>query len=81
MLDDKYRVLVYIQSSGGNIPWILDPIMDRGENYIDAIMKTIGIASVEELKVDNTRTTEKEREKAIRIANSNIDNIIDGFEF
>ena len=65
LLDDKERAVVYIQSSGGNIPWILDPIMDKGENYVAQIMKAMGIKNVQELKVDATGTTEEERENAI----------------
>lgn len=81
LLDDKYRALVYIQSSGGSIPWILDPIMDRGENYIAAIMKSIGISKVEELKVDNTGTTKEERIASIENAKSKINSIIDEINF
>ena len=67
LLDDKERAVVYIQSSGGNIPWILDPIMDKGENYVAQIMKAMGIKNVQELKVDATGTTEEERENAIKM--------------
>lgn len=77
LLDDKERAVVYIQSSGGNIPWILDPIMDKGENYIAQIMKAMGIKNVQELKVDATGTTEEERENAIRGAEEKIDSILD----
>lgn len=77
LLDDKERAVVYIQSSGGNIPWILDPIMDKGENYVDQIMKAMGIKNVQELKVDATGTTEEERENAIRDAEEKIDSILD----
>lgn len=77
LLDDKERAVVYIQSSGGNIPWILDPIMDKGENYVDQIMKAMGIKNVQELKVDATGTTEEERENAIREAEEKIDSILD----
>lgn len=73
LLDDKERAVVYIQSSGGNIPWILDPIMDKGENYVAQIMKAMGIKNVQELKVDATGTTEEERENAIREAEEKID--------
>lgn len=76
LLGDKKRALVYIESSGGNIPWILDPIMDKGENYISKIMKTLGIKHVQELKVDGTGTTEEERKAAIKKAEGNIDEII-----
>lgn len=81
LLDDKYRALVYIQSSGGSIPWILDPVMDKGENYVAAIMKTIGINTVQELKVDNTGTTEEERSAAIEEAKDKIDIMLERIEF
>ena len=77
LLNDKPRTMVYIQSSGGNIPWILDPIMDKGENYVAQIMKAMGIKNVQELKVDATGTTEEERENAIREAEEKIDSILD----
>lgn len=77
LLDDKERAVVYIQSSGENIPWILDPIMDKGENYVAQIMKAMGIKNVQELKVDATGTTEEERENAIREAEEKIDSILD----
>ena len=77
LLDDKERAVVYIQSSAGNIPWILDPIMDKGENYVAQIMKAMGIKNVQELKVDATGTTEEERENAIRDAEEKIDSILD----
>ena len=77
LLDDKERAVVYIQSSGGNIPWILDPIMVKGENYVAQIMKAMGIKNVQELKVDATGTTEEERENAIRDAEEKIDSILD----
>ena len=77
LLDDKERAVVYIQSSGGNIPWILDPIMDKGENYVAQIMKAMGIKNVQELKVDATGTPEEERENAIRDAEEKIDSILD----
>lgn len=76
LLSDEYRALVYIQSSGGNIPWALDPVMDKGENYIKSIMKTMGISNVVELKVDGTGTTEEERENAIKEAEGKIDGVI-----
>lgn len=81
LLDDKDRAVVYIQSSGGNIPWIIDPVMDKGENYIASIMKTMGISNVQELKVDGTGTTEEERTEAINKAKEKIDEIIEGVNF
>lgn len=81
LLDDKYRALVYVQSSGGDIPWILDPVMDKGENYISSIMKIIGIERVDELKVDNTGTTKSEKDAAIKKAVNRIDDLVKSFHF
>lgn len=80
LLNDKSRALVYIESAGGNIPWILDPIMDKGENYIAKIMKFIGIKNVQELKVDGTGTSEEERKSAIKSAKEKIDSILVGID-
>lgn len=76
LLKDQHRVVIYIQSSGGNIPWIVDPVLDKGENYVESIMKTMGIKQVKELKVDNTGTSEKERQDAIKKAEEKIQDII-----
>lgn len=81
MLDDRYRAAVYVQSSGAAIPWILDPIMDKGENYVSSIMKAMGIQRVSEIKVDNTGTTEEEKNTAIQQAKDHIDAIIEAFNF
>ena len=76
LLDDQGRVLVYIESSGGKIPWILDTVMDKGENYVASIMRTLGIKKVEELMVSGTGTTEEERQEAISNSIEKIDEII-----
>ncbi len=76
LLDNQGRVLVYIESSGGKIPWILDPVMDKGENYVASVMRTLGIKKVEELMVSGTGTTEEERQEAISNAIEKIDEII-----
>ena len=76
LLEDKDRAVVYIQSSGGNIPLILDPIMDKGENYIAQIMKVMGIKNVQELKVDGTGTSEEERQEAIKKAEEKMEAIL-----
>lgn len=76
LLNNEYRTLVYVQSSGGNIPWVLDPVMDKGENYISSVMKAMGIENVIELKVDNTGTTEEERQNAIEKAKDKINVIL-----
>lgn len=73
--------MVYIQSSGGNVPWMLRPIMNKGLNYIEDIMKFMGIKKFEELLVDATGFTEEEKQEAINKASSKIDDVIDSMKF
>lgn len=80
LLNDKERALVYIQSSGGEITWIMRPIFNRGLNYIEDIMKFMGINKFETLLVDGTGYTEEERLAAIKKAEEKIDAIIKKLE-
>lgn len=77
LLNDKQRTAVYIQSSGGNIPFAMRPILNKGLNYIEDIMKFMGVKVFDRLLVDGTGTTEEERTIAIDKANEKIDSIID----
>ena len=81
LLNDKPRTLVYIQSSGGHVPWMLRPIMNKGLNYVEDIMKFMGIKKFEELLVDGTGFTEEERRGAINKAIDKIDDVIDSMKF
>ncbi|GAA0783809.1 FMN-dependent NADH-azoreductase [Hathewaya limosa] len=77
LLDDKPRGMVYIQSSGAPIPWILRMVLNKGLNYVEDIMKIMGIKRFKELLVDGTGTNEKEREKAVHKALDKIDEVIE----
>ncbi|VIF89483.1 FMN-dependent NADH-azoreductase [Clostridioides difficile] len=81
ILNDIDRSMVYIQSSGGHIPWVLKPVMNKGLNYVESIMKFIGIKKFDELLVDGTGTSEEERQAAIEKASEKIAGIIDGMKF
>lgn len=76
LLNDKQRGMIYIQSSGGSIPWYLKMVMNKGLNYVHDIMKFIGIKRFEELLVDGTGTTEEEKVDAIQKAMSKIDDVL-----
>jgi FMN-dependent NADH-azoreductase len=80
LLNDKPRTVIYIQSSGAEIPWVMRPILNRGLNYIEDIMKSMGISNFERLLVDGTGTTEIERLEAINKAKIKIDDIIEKIE-
>ena len=77
LLNDKLRTVVYIQSSGGKIAWIMRPMLNKGLDYIEDIMKFIGISKFERLLVDGTGTTEEDRRTAIEKAKEKIDGIIE----
>lgn len=76
LLNDKPRSIVYVQSSGAHVPWILNPVLNKGLNYIEDIMKAMGIKHFKELLVDATGFTEEERKEAIDKAIEKIDDII-----
>lgn len=73
LLNDRPRTFFYVQSSGANIPWIMKPILDKGLNYVEDIMKFIGISKFDELLIDGTGTTETEKSEAIEKAKSKIE--------
>lgn len=77
LLNDKQRGMIYIQSSGGSIPWYLRIVMNKGLNYVHDIMKFIGIKRFEELLVDGTGTTEEEKVDAIQNAMAKIDDVLE----
>lgn len=80
LLDNKPRTVIYIQSSGADIPFMMRPILNKGLNYIEDVMKSMGISQFERLLVDGTGTTEVERISAINKAIGNIDGVIDKIE-
>ncbi|MHC1747849.1 MAG: FMN-dependent NADH-azoreductase [Cellulosilyticaceae bacterium] len=81
LLNDRHRTVIYVQSSGGNIPWVIKPILNKGLNYVEDIMKSMGIEAFEELPVDGTGTTDAERENAIHEAINKIDHIVENIKF
>lgn len=76
LLGNKHRVFIYVQSSGGKMPWLVRPALNKGLNYVHDIMKFIGIDTFEELPVDGTGTTEQERQDAIETATEKISDIV-----
>ncbi len=77
LLGNKHRVFIYVQSSGASIPWILRPALNKGLNYVQDIMRFLGIDTVDELLVDGTGATEHERQAAVEKATREIDRLID----
>ena len=66
LLDDKPRTVVYVQSSGANIMWMMNPLFNKGLHYIEDMMKFMGIKKFEELLVDGTGETPEEKKKQLK---------------
>lgn len=60
---------------------MLRPIMNKGLNYIEDIIKFMGIKKFDELLVDGTGFTEEEKQEAISKATDKIDDVIDSMKF
>jgi FMN-dependent NADH-azoreductase len=80
LLDDRERSFLYVQSSGGNIPWLARPALNKGLNYVEDLMKFIGIRHVETLLVDDTGTTAEEGRHAIEKAKDKIETVLERLE-
>ena len=80
-LNDFDRSLVYIQSSGGKIPFYIRPVLNKGLNYIKYICKFLGIKKRKEILVDNTGTTQEEKQQAIENGISQIDKVLKSLKF
>ena len=76
LLDDKARSVIYVQSSGADITFLNDLIINKGSHYVKEMMTFMGISTFEELLVDQTGTTEGEKQKAIDAAVEKIEALV-----
>ncbi|MGL5259790.1 MAG: FMN-dependent NADH-azoreductase [Lachnospiraceae bacterium] len=76
LLGDKHRIFIYVQSSGGKIPWILRSAFNKGLNYVHEIVRFMGVDIFEELLVDGTGITKIEQRDAIESATKKIESIV-----
>lgn len=81
LLDDKQREMVYIQSSGGDIPWLTRGALNKGLNYVEDIMKFLGIKKFHQLLVDGTGFSKEEKFKAEDKAVEKIDHVVKDIYF
>ncbi len=77
LLNDRPRTFVYVQSSGGALPWLLRPVLNKGMSYVEDIMGFIGIERFFPLLVDGTGTTDKERMEALEKAMGKIPDLVE----
>lgn len=80
LLDDKVRKMVYVQSSGGPVPWLLRGKISQGVEYVEDIMKFLGIKVFKELLVDGTGDERDSKIDAEYKAISKIDTLVDDLQ-
>ena len=80
LLDDKERKMIYVQSSGGPVPWILRGKISQGVEYVEDIMKFLGIKTFKELLITNTGFDLESKIEAEQKAISKIDALIDDID-
>lgn len=81
LLDDKQREMVYIQSSGGQIPWLAKGGLNLGLKYVEDIMKFLGIKKFHQLLVDGTGSSIEQKFKAEDKAVEKIDDVVKSIYF
>ncbi|MCT4543819.1 MAG: NAD(P)H-dependent oxidoreductase [Vallitalea sp.] len=79
LLDNKIRKMVYIQSSGGDIPLLLSRKVNHGLTYLHDIFKFLGIKKFDKILVEGVDMKSIGREQAIQNAIEDIDDMIDYF--
>ena len=79
LLDDKERRMVYIQSSGGVYPRILDRVLNHGEVYMKDVFKFLGIAKFDAVMVEGVDMTDVGLDAALEKAASKLDKLAQSF--
>ncbi|MCT4543061.1 MAG: NAD(P)H-dependent oxidoreductase [Vallitalea sp.] len=79
LLNDKKRKMIYIQSSGANIPFFLSTKMNHGTNYLHDIFKFLGISKFYKILVEGVDEKSTGKEKAIKHATEDIEDMIEFF--
>lgn len=77
LLDDKERKMLYIESSGGKYPKIINWKIDHGVNYLQDIFKFLGIDRFEKLMVRGVDGNSSKKEDAIKKAYKEMDDLVE----
>lgn len=77
LLGDKERKMVYIQSSGGIYPKIIDFKFNYGVNYFKDLFKHLGVSEFYKILVQGTDMVDVGKDKAIAATAEDIDYVLD----
>lgn len=76
LLNDKDRTMVYIQSSGGDYPNLMQSMFNPGISYIESIFKFLGISNFKKILVEGTEMNDIGKEKAIQKGLDDVQNLV-----
>ena len=76
LLNDKERVMVYLQTSGGDYPFYMEHKINYGVDYCHDLFKGLGIKKFEKILVEGTIQYKETKDKFMDKAHKDIDKIV-----
>lgn len=76
LLDNKERNMVYIQSSGGVYPKLLNWKINHGVQYCEDVFKFLGVKKFEKILLEGVDMPSVGRDEAMKRASKDIDTVI-----
>jgi len=77
LLDDKVRKMVYIQTSGGKYPKIIDWKFNYGVNYFHDMFKSLGVKEFYKILIQGTDMVDIGKDKAWQDAAEDFDEVLE----
>jgi FMN-dependent NADH-azoreductase len=77
LLDDKIRKMVYIQSSGGKFPKIIDWKFNYGVNYFHDMFKSLGVKEFYKILIQGTDMVDIGKDKAWKDAAEDFEEVLE----
>lgn len=77
LLNDKERLMIYLQTSGGDFPFFLESKMNHGASYCKDLFKGLGVAHFEKVLVEGVVQYEESPEKYMDKAFEQIGSLIE----
>jgi FMN-dependent NADH-azoreductase len=77
LLDDKVRKMVYIQTSGGKFPKIIDWKFNYGVNYFHDIFKSLGVKEFYKILIQGTDMVDIGKDKAWQDAAEDFEEVLE----
>lgn len=72
LLSDKKRAMIYLETSGGDFPMLLEGMMHHGAKYCKHLFKGIGVSQFEHIYIEGTIQYEDNKDKYMNKAYKDI---------